>query len=92
MHYECNRPFVTMEEVDRRVDISPDGEVTVTDHYSLLHSGAALKGPFSRFDYQRNQKANTALNHHLTLNAAPDRIGPWCQCVPGPHRAAPSAR
>ena len=60
MHYECNRPFVTMEEVDRRVDISPDGEVTVTDHYSLLHSGAALKGPFSRFDYQRNQKANTA--------------------------------
>jgi len=61
VHYECNRPFVTMTSVERRVEVSHwGGAVSISDDYGVLHSGAVLKGPFSRFEYQRNPKAHGA--------------------------------
>jgi len=61
VHYECNTAFITMDEVTRRITVSHSSwfypGLHIEDDYSLRHSGAVLKGPFSRFEYQRNAKA-----------------------------------
>ena len=38
--------------------VSMWGNVAVEESYEFLHAGAALKGGFSRYEYQRNPVAN----------------------------------
>lgn len=51
-HYTNNSPFVTFTEVLKEIEVSHWGNIAVEEQYDMLHSGAVLKGGFSRIDYQ----------------------------------------
>lgn len=53
LHFENNKPFVTVTSYVKELEVSHWGNLAVEEHYSVVHAGAALKGPFSRADYQR---------------------------------------
>jgi len=53
IHYENNSPFLTVNEMTRWIEVSHWGNVAVEETYQMAHSGASLKGHFSRYDYQR---------------------------------------
>lgn len=55
IHFENNSPFLTVTSMERIIEISHWGNIAVEEHFHMTHSGAVLKGPFSRYDYQRNQ-------------------------------------
>jgi len=53
IHYENNTPFLTVNEMTRWIEVSHWGNIAVEETYHMTHSGATLKGHFSRYDYQR---------------------------------------
>ena len=55
IHYENNSPFLTVTQLTRVIEISHWGNIAVEETLDVRHTGAILKGPFSRYDYQRNQ-------------------------------------
>lgn len=46
---------MTVTNLLRHIEISNWGNVAVEETIDIYHSGAKLKGPFSRFDYMRKQ-------------------------------------
>lgn len=60
VHYENNAPFLTVNRLERLIEISHWGNIAVEENIEVVHTGAKLKGPFSRYDYQRD----TSNNHH----------------------------
>lgn len=74
IHYENNKPFLTVTEMVKEIEISHWGNVAVEENYKIQHDGALLKGTFSRFDYQRNPYGSPAhvstMKQHLPHNAA----------------------
>ena len=67
VHFENNSPFLVAEKVEREVEISHWGNVAITDKIWLRHNGASLKGPFSRFDYQRQDNGPFIADWKMTL-------------------------
>jgi len=64
VHFEHPKNFLSMTQMTKEVEISHWGnvaeEITVQD---LVHNGAGLKQPFSRYEYTRNPKGyNTVVN------------------------------
>lgn len=57
VHYLNNFPFAKFSSMQREVEVSHWGSVAVEEVYELKHAGAALKGGFSRFDYQMRRNA-----------------------------------
>ncbi|XP_063282311.1 dolichyl-diphosphooligosaccharide--protein glycosyltransferase subunit 1 [Pelobates fuscus] len=53
VHYENNNPFLTITSMTRLIEVSHWGNIAVEETVDLKHTGADLKGPFSRYDYQR---------------------------------------
>ncbi|XP_077846752.1 dolichyl-diphosphooligosaccharide--protein glycosyltransferase subunit 1 isoform X2 [Macaca mulatta] len=53
VHYENNSPFLTITSMTRVIEVSHWGNIAVEENVDLKHTGAVLKGPFSRYDYQR---------------------------------------
>ncbi|KAK7603939.1 hypothetical protein V9T40_004212 [Parthenolecanium corni] len=53
IHYENNSPFLIASQLIRHIEISHWGNIAVEEEITLEHTGAKLKGPFSRYDYQR---------------------------------------
>ncbi|XP_065222156.1 dolichyl-diphosphooligosaccharide--protein glycosyltransferase subunit 1 [Planococcus citri] len=53
IHYENNSPFLIASKLERKIEISHWGNIAVEEEITLEHTGAKLKGPFSRYDYQR---------------------------------------
>uniref|UniRef100_A0A8C1J6C4 Dolichyl-diphosphooligosaccharide--protein glycosyltransferase subunit 1 n=2 Tax=Cyprinus carpio TaxID=7962 RepID=A0A8C1J6C4_CYPCA len=53
IHYENNTPFLSISSITRTVEVSHWGNIAVEETIDLRHTGAYLKGPFSRYDYQR---------------------------------------
>ncbi|XP_017280633.1 dolichyl-diphosphooligosaccharide--protein glycosyltransferase subunit 1 [Kryptolebias marmoratus] len=53
IHYENNTPFLTITGITRTIEVSHWGNIAVEETVDLRHTGAILKGPFSRYDYQR---------------------------------------
>ncbi|XP_072477911.1 dolichyl-diphosphooligosaccharide--protein glycosyltransferase subunit 1-like [Notamacropus eugenii] len=53
VHYENNSPFLTITSMTRVIEVSHWGNIAVEETVDLKHTGAILKGPFSRYDYQR---------------------------------------
>lgn len=53
IHYENNTPFLTISGITRTIEVSHWGNIAVEETIDLRHTGAVLKGPFSRYDYQR---------------------------------------
>jgi oligosaccharyltransferase complex subunit alpha (ribophorin I) len=61
LHYENNNPFLTVSNLNRWIEISHWGNVAVEETIDIYHSGAKLKGPFSRLDFQRRQDSYSAV-------------------------------
>ncbi len=57
IHYENNSPFVIASQLLRQIEVSHWGNIAVEEEITLEHTGAKLKGPFSRFDYQREPES-----------------------------------
>ena len=55
IHYENNSPFLTVVNMVRTIEVSHWGNVAVEETFHIRHTGAELKGTFSRYDYQRSQ-------------------------------------
>uniref|UniRef100_A0A674PC27 Dolichyl-diphosphooligosaccharide--protein glycosyltransferase subunit 1 n=1 Tax=Takifugu rubripes TaxID=31033 RepID=A0A674PC27_TAKRU len=53
IHFENNAPFLTISSITRTIEVSHWGNIAVEETIDLRHTGAVLKGPFSRYDYQR---------------------------------------
>lgn len=60
VHYENNSPFMTVTRLERLIEISHWGNIAVEEDIEIVHTGAKLKGSFSRYDYQRD----TSSSHH----------------------------
>lgn len=58
VHYENNAPFLTVTRLERLIEISHWGNIAVEEHIEIEHTGAKLKGSFSRYDYQRDNNNN----------------------------------
>jgi len=59
MHFESSAAFLVVSEQLREVEISHWGNVAVEEHYTLHHTGSALKGAFSRLDYMHGVRGNS---------------------------------
>jgi oligosaccharyltransferase complex subunit alpha (ribophorin I) len=53
VHFQNNSPFATADRVVKEVEVSHWGNVAVTEEYKIVHTGARLKGGFSRIDYNK---------------------------------------
>ncbi|XP_037935723.1 dolichyl-diphosphooligosaccharide--protein glycosyltransferase subunit 1 [Teleopsis dalmanni] len=54
LHYENNSPFMTIKYLERTIEVSHWGNIAVKESIALEHSGAKLKGSFSRYEYQKD--------------------------------------
>lgn len=54
IHYKNNSPFLTVTKIERLIEVSHWGNIAVEEVIEVYHSGAKLKGPFSRYDYQQD--------------------------------------
>lgn len=52
IHSENNSPFATLRQLDKEIEISQWGNIAVTENSLVEHTGAKLKGGFSRSAYQ----------------------------------------
>ncbi|CAM9823528.1 unnamed protein product [Rangifer tarandus platyrhynchus] len=53
VHAENDSPLLTASSMTRVIEVSHRGNIAVEEHVDLKHTGAVLKGPFSRYDYDR---------------------------------------
>lgn len=61
IHFANNKPFVSATHVRKEIEVSHWGNVAVEESYDLEHTGAKLKGQFSRLDYQRKRGASNVV-------------------------------
>lgn len=54
VHFENHSPFLTTWNLDRWIEVSHWGNIAVEEKLHIQHTGAKLKGSFSRYDFQRN--------------------------------------
>ncbi|KAF6028879.1 RPN1 [Bugula neritina] len=66
VHYENNTPFLAVTTMTRAIEVSHWGNIAVEETYDIRHTGAKLKGPFSRYDYQR-QIAHSSIKSFKTV-------------------------
>ncbi len=66
VHYENNSPFVTFTKFTKNIEVSHWGNVAVEERYYLRHTGARLRGSFSRHDYQQRHFASKASFRTIT--------------------------
>jgi oligosaccharyltransferase complex subunit alpha (ribophorin I) len=71
LHFENNKPFVTATSVVKEIEISHWGNIAIETQVTLQNDGAALKGTFSRYDYQRNPASAPAVVSSLKQILAP---------------------
>lgn len=61
LHYENNNPFLAVSNLKRWIEVSHWGNIAVEETIDMYHSGAKLKGSFSRLDFQRRQDSYSAV-------------------------------
>ncbi|XP_013378880.1 dolichyl-diphosphooligosaccharide--protein glycosyltransferase subunit 1 [Lingula anatina] len=67
IHYENNTPFLTVTHLTRTIEVSHWGNIAVEETFDMYHTGAKLKGPFSRYDYQRHQDGASSIKSFKTV-------------------------
>ncbi|XP_075992622.1 dolichyl-diphosphooligosaccharide--protein glycosyltransferase subunit 1 [Anticarsia gemmatalis] len=60
IHYRNNSPFLTVTRIERLIEVSHWGNIAVEEVIEIEHTGAKLKGPFSRYDYQQDHHSGPA--------------------------------
>ncbi|XP_002740264.1 dolichyl-diphosphooligosaccharide--protein glycosyltransferase subunit 1 [Saccoglossus kowalevskii] len=73
VHYENNSPFLTVTQLERVIEISHWGNIAVEETLDIRHTGAKLKGSFSRYDYQRTQDGFSSIKSFKTILPASAR-------------------
>jgi oligosaccharyltransferase complex subunit alpha (ribophorin I) len=74
LHFENPSPFLTILSVDRLIEVSHWGNIAVEETLVVKHTGARLKGSFSRYDFQRNpQSGISSVKSYKTLLPAAAR-------------------
>jgi len=67
LHYENNTPFLAVTKMIRTIEVSHWGNIAVEETYDMRHTGAKLKGPFSRYDYQRQPSPLSSVKSFKTV-------------------------
>ncbi|CAH0557886.1 unnamed protein product [Brassicogethes aeneus] len=67
VHYENNAPFLTVSRLERNIEISHWGNIAIEENIEIHHTGAKLKGPFSRYDYQRDSGSAHSIKSYRTI-------------------------
>ncbi|XP_067928815.1 dolichyl-diphosphooligosaccharide--protein glycosyltransferase subunit 1-like [Watersipora subatra] len=67
IHYENNTPFLAVTSMVRVIEVSHWGNIAVEETYNIRHTGAKLKGSFSRYDYQRQQSTFGSVKSFKTV-------------------------
>lgn len=58
LHFENNTPFLTVTSYERVIELSHwAGVISIEEQIELVHTGASLKGAFSRYEFQREQNS-----------------------------------
>ncbi|KAH8263197.1 hypothetical protein KR044_005797, partial [Drosophila immigrans] len=57
LHYENQTPFLTVNTLERTIEVSHWGNIAVKEAIQMTHSGAKLKGSFSRYDFQKDGRS-----------------------------------
>lgn len=61
VHFENSSPFLTVTRLERTIEISHWASViSITEDIDIRHSGAQLKGSFSRYEYQRESGSGSS--------------------------------
>ncbi|XP_011310619.1 dolichyl-diphosphooligosaccharide--protein glycosyltransferase subunit 1 [Fopius arisanus] len=60
VHFENNNKFLTVVRLERVLEVSHWGNIAVEETIDLLHTGALLKGSFSRYEYSRESRSGQA--------------------------------
>lgn len=63
VHFENNNKFLTIVKLFRVVEVSHWGNIAVEESVELLHTGALLKGSFSRYEYARETRMSQPSIH-----------------------------
>ena len=67
VHFENNNPFLTVTRLERVIELSHWGNIAVEETFDVRHSGAKLKGSFSRYDYQRTQDGFSSIKSYKVI-------------------------
>lgn len=67
VHYENNNAFLTVTSLERAIEVSHWGVISVEEVIDLRHTGAVLKGSFSRYEYQRDQNGVSSIKSFRTV-------------------------
>lgn len=60
IHSENNSPFLAVTRLTRHIEVSHWGAISVEETVDVRHTGARLRGSFSRFDYQREHNSGVS--------------------------------
>merc|ERR1712110_501191 len=73
VHYENNSPFLVVSHMERVVELSMWGNIAIEETIEARHNGAALKGSFSRYEFQRENSGVAAVKNFKTFLPASAR-------------------
>lgn len=60
IHFENHTPFLSVTRLERTLEVSHWGNIAVTENIDMVHSGAQLKGSFSRYEFQKDARSGQA--------------------------------
>ncbi|XP_068158398.1 dolichyl-diphosphooligosaccharide--protein glycosyltransferase subunit 1 [Drosophila tropicalis] len=68
IHYENQTPFMTVQKLERTIEISHWGNIAIKESIQLAHTGAKLTGSFSRYDFQKDGRSSqSAIKSYKTI-------------------------
>ncbi|XP_055376168.1 dolichyl-diphosphooligosaccharide--protein glycosyltransferase subunit 1 [Condylostylus longicornis] len=68
IHYENHSPFLIVSRLERTIEISHWGNIAIEETIDILHSGAKLKGSFSRSEFQKDTRNSlSAVKSYKTI-------------------------
>ncbi|XP_004537908.1 dolichyl-diphosphooligosaccharide--protein glycosyltransferase subunit 1 [Ceratitis capitata] len=67
IHYENERPFLTTTRLERVIEVSHWGNIAVKENIFMTHTGALLKGSFSRYEFQKDSRSGHAIKSYKTI-------------------------
>jgi oligosaccharyltransferase complex subunit alpha (ribophorin I) len=85
VHFENNNPFLVVTKLERAIELSMWGNIAVEETLDVRHSGAKLKGPFSRYEFQRESSGVSSVKSFKTVLPASGfyfRFRQWVETNP----------
>merc|ERR1719342_991247 len=67
IHGENNSPMLVVSRLERVIEVSMWGNIAVEETIDVVHKGAALKGSFSRYEFQRENSGVSSVKNFKTL-------------------------